>query len=129
MPRRPGGLFSAAYTGRRAGLEAALNLFMSKSVRTVRMQVGDPSLTIAAHEGGEIRVTVWSPLDDALLEGFRWPLHPADDLGEIERTIAALAEECRISDPVIIPNILSQRTTTGALLFATSHESGGRVPG
>lgn len=120
MPRPPAGLYTAAYAGRRAGLEAALNLFMSKAVRTMRLQVGDPSLTLATHEGGELRVTVWSPLDDALVEGFRWPLHPADDLDEIERVVTSLADECRLGEPAVVSRVLPDRTATGALLFAAS---------
>ena len=120
MPRPPAGVYTAAYAGRRAGLEAALNLFISKSVRAARLKVGDPSLTIAAHESGELRVTIWSALDDDLLEGFRWPLHPLDDVYEIERLVATLAEECRLGEPLIVPRVLPDRTPTGALLFATT---------
>lgn len=117
MPRPPAGLYSAAYAGRRAGLEAALNLFMSNAVRRFRMAVGDPSVTLSSHESGELRVTLWSVLDDAMVEGFRWPLHPADDLGDIERTIATLAEECRLPAPNTPAGVLSDRTSTGAVFF------------
>ncbi len=120
MPRPPAGLYTSAYVGRRAGLEAALNLFMSKSVRAARLRIGDPSLTLAAHEGGEIRVTIWCALDDELVEGFRWPLHPADDIAEIEQLVTALAEECRLGEPIVVPRVLAARTGTGAVLFATA---------
>jgi hypothetical protein len=117
MPRPPAGLYSAMYAGRRAGLEVALNLFMSNSVRQFRLRYGDPSITLSSHAGDEVRVTLWTPLDDAMVEGFRWPLHPADDLGEIERTIATLAAECRLPDPTTHEEVLPDRTSTGALLF------------
>ena len=52
-----------------------------------------------------------------MVEGFRWPLHPADDLEQIERTITTLAAECRLRDPTTHEEVLPDRTSTGALLF------------
>ena len=120
MPRPPAGLYSAAYAGRRAGLEAAFNLFMSNSVRRFRMATGDPSATLSSHANGEVRVVLWTPFDDAMVEGFRWPLHPADDLDEIEQTITSMIAECRLLEPTIHPGILPDRTSTGAILFRTA---------
>ncbi len=119
MPRAPAGLYAAAYRGRRAGLEAAFNLFMSNSVRRFRMATGDPSITLSAHASGEIRVVLWTVFDDAMVEGFSWPLHPADDLEEVEHTITSLVAECRLAEPTIHPEVLPDRTVTGALLFRT----------
>ena len=119
MPRPPAGLYSAAYAGRRAGLEAAFNLFMSNSVRRIRMAVGDASATISAHDNGEIRVVLWTPLDDALVEGFSWPLHPADDLEDVENLISAMVADCRLREPAVHPTVLPDRTSTGAVLFPT----------
>jgi hypothetical protein len=42
MPRPPAGLMSAAWHGRRAGVETAFNLFVSNTVRRFRSSVGDP---------------------------------------------------------------------------------------
>lgn len=120
MPRPPAGLYSAAYAGRRAGLEAAFNLFMSNSIRRFRMATGDPSVTLSSHENGEVRVVLWTPFDDAMVEGFSWPLHPADDLDDIERTITSMIAECRLPEPTIHPGVLPDRTSTGAILFRTS---------
>jgi hypothetical protein len=117
MPRPPAGLYTAAYAGRRAGLEAAFNLFMSNSVRRFRLAVGDPSVTLSSHAGGEARVTLWTPFDDAMAEGFRWPLHPADDLQEIECTIKSMISECRLPEPDVHTSVLPDLTSTGAVLF------------
>ena len=119
MPRPPAGLYSAAYAGRSAGIEAAFNLFMSNSVRRFRSSVGDPSVTLSAHEGGDIRIALWTPFDDAMVEGFRWPLHPADDLDAIERAIAAMLEECHLPEPTIHEDVLPDHTRSGAVLFPT----------
>lgn len=117
MPRPPAGVYTAAYGGRRAGIEAAFNLFMSNAVRRFRMVTGDPAVTLSAHAGGELRVTLTTTLDDSLVEGFRWPLHPADDLDQVERTILAMVEECRLPEPQYVAGVLPDVTSTGALLF------------
>ena len=117
MPRPPAGLYTAAYSGRRAGIEAAFNLFMANAVRRFRMAVGDPSVSLSSHAGGEVRVTLTTALDDSLVEGFRWPLHPADDLEEVEATLVTMIGECRLPDPGYAAGILPDYTSTGAVLF------------
>ena len=101
-------------------MEAAFNLFMSNAVRRFRRVTGDPAVTLSAHVGGELRVTLTTALDDSLVEGFRWPLHPADDLEQVERTILAMVEECRLPEPQYVAGVLPDVTTTGALLFPNS---------
>jgi hypothetical protein len=117
MPRPPAGLYSAAYAGRRAGVEAAFNLFVSNTLRRFRGMVGDPQVNLSAHVGPELRVTLWTPFDDGLVEGFRWPLHPADDLDEIERTIRTMISECRLEEPCVPAGVLPAHSPTGAVLF------------
>jgi hypothetical protein len=117
MPRPPAGLYSAAYAGRRAGIEAAFNLFMSTCVRRFRSIVGDPHATLSSHASGELRVTLSNTLDDTLVEGFRWPLHPADDLGEVERTLTAMISECRLAEPHFVAGVLPDYSQTGAVLY------------
>lgn len=119
LPRPPAGLYTAAYTGRIAGIEAAFNLFMSNGVRRFRLAVGDPSVTLSSHASGEIRVTLWTPFDDSLVEGFRWPLHPADDLDAIEHTITSLVAECGLPEPTLLEGVQPDHSSTGAVLFPT----------
>jgi hypothetical protein len=116
LPRPPAGLMTAASQGRRAGIETAFNLFVSNTVRRFRSAVGDPNVTLSSHACGEIRITLHTPFDDTL-EGFRWPLHPADDLEEVERTITAMLWECRLAQPHVVPGVLPDRTSTGAVLY------------
>jgi len=120
MPRPPAGLYSAAHAGRRAGVEAAFNLFMGNAVRRFRSAVGDPHVTLSSHAGGELRVTLSTPFDDALIEGFRWPLHPADDLAEVERALTSMIRECRLAEPRFVPGVLPDYSPTGAVLFPTA---------
>jgi hypothetical protein len=105
MPRPPRGLYSAAYGGRRAGIEAAFNLFMSNAVRRFRSTIGDPQVTLSSHAAPELRVALTTPLDEELSELFRWPLHPADDLGDIEHAIMSMIGECRLPDPHVVQDL------------------------
>ena len=120
MPRPPMSVMRAAYWGRRTALEAAFNLFLSNTLRRFRTKVGDASLYLSAHESGELRITLHTPLDEGLTEGYRWPLHPLDDVGEIAQSVEAFARECRVLDVVMLPDILPDTTGTGALLFPTA---------
>jgi hypothetical protein len=120
MPRPPAGLYTAARLGRRAAIEAAFNLFMGNTLRRFRRSVGDASVTLSSHEGGEVRVTLWTPLDDAMTEGFRWPLHPADDLDEIMRVITDMIAECRLPEPHVAATLLPDRGPMGAVLYPTA---------
>ncbi|MBX9810325.1 MAG: hypothetical protein K2Y16_01755 [Burkholderiales bacterium] len=55
----------------------------------------------------EIRISMSSVFDDTQLEGFRWPLHPFDELERIVESIAGLLRECRISDVRIAEAVFS----------------------
>jgi hypothetical protein len=83
------------------------------------MKVGDPGMILSAHAGGEVRVTLHSALDEGLTEGYRWPLHPLDDVAEIVGAMESFARECRILDIVTVPEVLPDTTATGAALFPT----------
>ena len=123
MPRPPAGLYTAAYIGRRAGLETAFNLYTSNTVRRFRRAVGDPAVTLSSHATGEVRVTLWTPLDDAMVDGFRWPLHPADNLEEIERSITSMLRACRLPEPHVRDSVLPDCTSSGAVLFPSGRGS------
>jgi hypothetical protein len=120
LPRPPCGVLKAAYAGRSAQLEAALNLFMSNAIKRLRAAAGEPALLISVHEAGdggaELRVSLSSALDDTLLEGYRWPLHPLDDPNEIARNIRQLAADCRLTDIRLVEAVLPQGGN-GAPLF------------
>ncbi len=116
LPRPPRNLIDAPHAGRFSQLEIALNLFASNAVRRFRLAVGDPVATVSAHEGGEIRVTLGSAFADDVLEGFRWPLHPADDLAAVERLILDLLADMRVTDVRVVGRLLPSQRDNGALL-------------
>jgi hypothetical protein len=114
LPRPPAGIMRASYAGRRAALEIGFNLFLSNSVRSSRTKSADPVVVVSAHENGELRITLRSPLDEDLAEVYRWPLHPLDDIGEIAASVADFAGECRLPPVQFIADVLPDRTATGA---------------
>jgi hypothetical protein len=110
LARPPAGLLRAAHSGRHAVIETAFHLFASHALRNCRMTAGEPVVVLSAHResaGSEVRVSVSSVLDDALLEGFCWPLHPADDLEAIIAAVAGLLEASRVTDLRVVPEVMS----------------------
>lgn len=120
LPRPPVGLLRAPLAGRQAEIEAAFHLFVSNTLRELRAAAGEPTAIVSAHEGAagaEVRVSMSSVFDAALLEGFRWPLHPFDDLQRIEAVIAELLQACRVDDLRVIPKVLPERMGSGRLFL------------
>lgn len=112
MPRPPQSLVKAAHAGRCAQLEAALNLFLGNSLRQFRMSVGEPQAVLTSHGlpggGGELRVSLSSPFDESMLEGFRWPLDPIDDVCEIENVMRGALEDYGVTDTTVIGRVLPE---------------------
>jgi hypothetical protein len=124
FPRPPAGVLRAAYRGRCAQLDAALNLFLSNAIKRARAASGEPSLVISAHAGAaaELRVSLSAVLDDTLLEGFRRPLHPLDDLEELVRSVERLAADCRLTDVRLVQSVLPEGGE-GAQLFVRASDA------
>jgi hypothetical protein len=123
LARPPAGLLRAAHSGRHAVIETAFHLFASHALRSCRMTAGEPVVVLSAHrESGdaEVRVSVSSVLDDALLEGFCWPLHPADDLEVIIAAVAGLMEASRVKDLRVVPEVVSGKYALDAPRFLSA---------
>ena len=124
MARPPLDLLRAGQAGRTAQLDAAFNLFVSNAVRRFRGATGDPVVVISAHDDGDIRVSFSSQFDDAMLEGFRWPLHPLDDLARITGSIAELLDECRVNDVQSALKVLPALNAQGQVWFVRARDAG-----
>jgi hypothetical protein len=77
-------------------------------------------VVVSAHREGraaEVCVSVSSTVDEGLLEGFRWPLHPADDLEAILASITGLLEAGRVTDVRVAPQIGASNDGPGAPRF------------
>lgn len=121
IPRPPASILQAPHLGRDAELGLSFNLFVSNGIRQFRAAVGDPTAIVSAHQvatgGAEIRISLSSPFDDAMLEGFRWPLHPLDDFGHTLAGITGLLRECRVSDIRMMKTVMQDRLAGGALFI------------
>lgn len=128
MPRPPQPLVKAGYLGRSAQLEAALSLFLSNNVRRFRMSVGDPDAVLSAHAlgagAGELRLSLSSPFDESMLEGFCWPLHAMDDLDEITQLFQRVLADCRVNEALVIPRVLPA-TLERNMLFVAGRSAAG----
>jgi hypothetical protein len=122
MPRPPQPLTQAAHAGRRALLEAALSLFLGNTLRKFRMAVGDPEAVLSAHRldsgAGELRLSLSTPFDDSLFEGYVWPLQPQDDVAEVSRLLHEALNECRVPSVTVVPQVLPERLAGGAIFVA-----------
>jgi hypothetical protein len=123
MPRAPVDLLRAAYLGRTATLEAALNLSVSNAVRRFRTASGDPVAVMSAHDDPEIRLSFSSLIDEAASAGFRWPLHPLDDIEAIVRLMTGLFDDCRIDDVRFVTDVLPSRTEQGQIRFLRARDA------
>jgi hypothetical protein len=118
LARPPLDLLRAGQAGRYAQLDAAFNLFVSNAVRRVRSATGDPDAVISAHDDGDIRIGLSSPFDETLAEGFRWPLHPLDDIAEVTGAITGLLAACRVNSVRCAGAVLPALNANGQPWFA-----------
>jgi len=122
MPRPPQPLLTAAHAGRRAQLEAALSLFLGNTLRRFRMAVGDPEAVLSAHKldggAGELRLSLSTPFDDSLFEGFAWPLQPQDEAAEVTQLFQAVLAECRVTRVTLLDQVLPDRLAGGSVFVA-----------
>lgn len=131
MPRPPQSLIKAAHFGRCAQLEAALSLFLGNTVRQMRSAAGDPQAVLSAHRVasglGELRLSLSSPFDESLLEGFSWPLHPLDAVPEVEQLFMQMLTECRITEVTRIGEVLPDVSVQG-MRFVPAQRAPGLAP-
>jgi len=91
-------------------------------VRRLRSAVGEPTAILSAHRNADIRITLSSPFAPELVEGFRWPMHPLDDLHAVEDTVRNLFADMRVNDVRVLPRLLPSARETGAALYPRSEE-------
>ena len=123
LARPPCDLLQAGHAGRSAQLDAALYLFVSNAVRRFRSATGDPVAVISTHDDGDVRVSLSSQFDDTTVEGFRWPLHPLDEIALVASSIAGLLAECRINIVHCVARVLPATTVKGRINFLTLRDA------
>ncbi|GLS05132.1 hypothetical protein GCM10007860_22820 [Chitiniphilus shinanonensis] len=120
IPRVPQSWLAAQEAARVTHLETRLQVAASNALRSIRSKGRTPVATIAAHEGGEIRITFSSLEDAERWEGFVWPLAPLDSAEHVRDFADALFRECQLDDIRVIDTV--QPDKDGELpFFVTAH--------
>lgn len=125
LPRGAMSLPAAVAAGRSAQRDLSAQLFTSNAIRSLRATVGEPTAVISAHEapdapgGGELRVSLSSPLSPRDASGFRCPLYAGERVDDVVTMLLELLCDCRLADVRLLSGIHPDRDrTTGApLLF------------
>ena len=124
LPRPPHTPLAALQQGRIAQREVAAQLFASNAIRRLRASVGEPSAVISAHRsdtaigGGELRLSLSSPLDPRQAEGFRCPLYPVERVADVATMLIELLRECRVADIRVLAGVHADRDAqTGMTLL------------
>ena len=97
------------------------------------MAVGDPEAVLSAHKldngAGELRLSLSTPFDDSLFEGFCWPLQPQDDAAEVSQLFQTVLGECRVPSVTVLQQVLPERLPGGSVFVAGRMLEGlGREP-
>jgi hypothetical protein len=121
LPRAPQRLLQAVAQGRAAQREVSAQIFASNAIRKLRSTVGEPTAVISAHRapdapgGGELRLSLSSPLEPGTAEGFRCPLHPLDRVGDVASMLVSLMRDCRVTDIRTLPGVHADRAADTGL--------------
>ncbi|GHD58487.1 hypothetical protein [Jeongeupia chitinilytica] len=121
IPRVPQSWLAAQEAGRVTVLETRLQVAASNALRSIRSKGRTPVITLAAHEGGEIRLTFSSREDAERWEGYVWPLAPLDSAEQVHAFVEDLMRECQVDDVVVVETIQPDLDTDGLPFFVTAH--------
>jgi hypothetical protein len=125
LPRAPMPLPAALAAGRSAQRDVSAQLFASQAIRSLRAGFGEPVAVLSAHAsseapgGGELRVSLSSPLSPRDASGFRCPLYADERVDDVETMLVDLLRDCRLADIRLLSGIHADRdaVTGGPLLF------------
>jgi len=125
IPRAAQCLPAALMSGRAAQRDVSAQLFASNALRQLRASVGEPIAVIGAHRaadapgGGELRLSLSSPLDPREALGFCCPLYPWERVVDVAAMLIDLLRDCRVADVRTLAGLHADRDplTGGRLLF------------
>lgn len=120
MPRVPQTWLAAQESGRVTQLETRLQVAASNAIRSMRSKRRTPVGCIAAHEGGEIRISFSSQEDGERWEGFVWPLAPLDAAEQVREYAEGLLRECQLDDIRVVETVQPDQQD-GLPFFVTAH--------
>lgn len=118
IARPPLPVLPAMVEGGKVRQSVALQVFASSQIRRLRDAQARPVAVLAAHEGGEIRLTIASEGGEGAHEGFVWSLSPLDAVAEVERMACELLAECQVDDVRVVPAVQPATLADGRAFLA-----------
>lgn len=106
IPRPPATLLAAQSAGFAVREDLALQAFVSRTLRRLRSEVGEPDVTIAALGSGTLGVRFSSPFIENRVSVHRRALHGTEDVNETGATVVALLRECGIAEVAQLPGVV-----------------------
>ncbi len=105
IPRTPNLVTESLQQGRFGRQEIQMQVVISNTLRKIRTAGETPVAIIAAHQGGELRLTLSAKENPANWAGFVWPLTPLDNIDLIEHNFCQLMNECHVDDVRVIDQL------------------------
>lgn len=121
LPRAPQNPLRALQQGRAAQREISAQIFASNAIRRLRARVGEPTAVLSAHRaadapgGGELRLSLSSPLEPRDAEGFRCPLFALDRVDDVATMLMDLLRDCRVTDLRVLRGVYPDRVAGSGL--------------
>lgn len=98
IARPPAGLLAALASGAVAAAELGLQSFVSRELRRLRSESGEPQVRVAALIPGALGVRLWSAFADQPACVHERPLHPSENWDEVLGAALQLLEDCRVQE-------------------------------
>ncbi|MDF0606472.1 hypothetical protein HZU77_012550 [Neisseriaceae bacterium TC5R-5] len=108
IARPPLPAMQAMVAGHYARFEVALQVFVSSQIRRLRELNLEPVAILAAHQNGELHITLSAVGDQRSREGFAWPLAPLDSVQLIEENFRELMAECRVREVHVLAQLQAE---------------------
>lgn len=106
IPRPPADIWPAQAIGMITREELALQVFVSRELRRLRSEAGEPHATLAALSSGRLGLRFASPFIDGGAQVHERALHPSEDWNEVVAGMVRLLQECRVDDIRMEPDVL-----------------------
>ncbi len=129
LPRAAQRPLPAVAHGRAAQREVSAQLFLSNALRKMRAGAGEPTAVISAHRapdapgGGELRLSLSSPLEPRDDEGFRCPLYLLDRVDDVVTMLTELLVDCRVTDVRVLRGVHPDRDSATGLRLLFKRDS------
>jgi hypothetical protein len=100
---------------------SSAQIFASNAIRHLRARVGEPTAVLSAHRaadapgGGELRLSLSSPLEPRDAEGLRCPLFALDRVDDVATMLVDLLRDCRVTDLRVLRGVYPDRVAGSGL--------------